>query len=147
MDWIFGVFIFLLGITIGSFLNVCIYRVPLERSIAKGFSACPECGTRLTAADLVPVFSYAALRGKCRHCGCRISPVYPLVEAATGILFVLLYIKYGLSWDLLIYAALASLQTDSQAFKRRIAALGEQLLPQALENLGWPGFSRILARR
>jgi leader peptidase (prepilin peptidase)/N-methyltransferase len=109
MDWIFGIFVFLFGITIGSFLNVCVYRVPLGRSIAKGFSACPDCGARLTAVDLVPIFSYAALRGKCRHCGCRISPVYPLVEAATGILFVLLYVKYGLSYDLVVYAALASL--------------------------------------
>ena len=109
MDWVIGIFVFLIGITIGSFLNVCVYRVPLGLSIAKGFSACPKCGARLTAVDLVPVFSYAVLRGKCRHCGGKIAPVYPLVEAATGALFVLLYLKYGLSYDLLIYAALVSL--------------------------------------
>lgn len=109
MDWIVGAFIFLLGITIGSFLNVCVYRVPLGISIAKGFSACPACGARLTAVDLVPVFSYTVLRGKCRHCGARISPIYPLVEAATGLLFVLLYVRFGLNYDLLIYAALISL--------------------------------------
>lgn len=109
MDWIIGAFIFLTGIVVGSFLNVCIYRLPLGLSIAKGFSACPECKARLTAADLVPLFSYIALRGKCRRCGCRISPVYPLVEAATGALYVLLYIKFGLSCDLPVYAALVSL--------------------------------------
>lgn len=109
MDWIVGVFVFLLGITIGSFLNVCVYRVPLGISVAKGFSACPSCSARLTAVDLVPVFSYVALRGKCRHCGTRISPMYPLVEAAVGVLFLLLFIRFGLSYDLLIYAALISL--------------------------------------
>jgi leader peptidase (prepilin peptidase)/N-methyltransferase len=109
MDWFIGAFVFLTGIIIGSFLNVCVYRIPLGISIAKGFSACPSCGARLTAVDLVPVFSFAVLRGKCRHCGARISPVYPLVEAATGILFVLLYMRFGLSYDLLIYAALVAL--------------------------------------
>ena len=109
MDWFIGVFVFIFGIIIGSFLNVCVYRVPLGISIAKGFSACPTCGARLTAADLVPVLSFAVLRGKCRHCGARISAMYPLVEAATGLLFALLYIRFGLSFDLLVYAALASL--------------------------------------
>ena len=109
MDWIIGVFIFLTGITIGSFLNVCVYRVPLGISIAKGFSACPSCSARLTAVDLVPIFSYAVLRGKCRHCGVRISPMYPLAETATGVLFLLLYFRFGLGCDLLIYAALVSL--------------------------------------
>jgi leader peptidase (prepilin peptidase) / N-methyltransferase len=109
MDWIIGAFVFLIGIVIGSFLNVCIYRVPLGLSISKGFSACPQCKARLTAVDLVPVFSFIALRGKCRHCKCKISPVYPLVETATGVLYVLLYLKFGLSFDLLVYAALVSL--------------------------------------
>jgi Type II secretory pathway, prepilin signal peptidase PulO and related peptidases len=109
MEWIVGLFVFLVGITIGSFLNVCIYRVPQGISIAKGFSACPQCSVRLTVADLVPLLSYAVLRGKCRHCGCKISPVYPLVEGATGALYVLLFVRFGLSPDLLIYAALVSL--------------------------------------
>ncbi len=109
MEWIAGLFVFLAGITIGSFLNVCVYRLPLGLSIAKGFSACPQCAARLTAVDLVPIISYTVLRGKCRHCGCRISIEYPIVEGITGALFVLLYLKFHLSYDLLIYAALVSL--------------------------------------
>jgi leader peptidase (prepilin peptidase)/N-methyltransferase len=109
MEWFIGIFVFMIGIVIGSFLNVCIYRVPLGVSIAKGRSACPQCGATLTAPDLVPVLSYLALRGKCRHCGARISPIYPVVEGATGVLFLLLYLKTGLSWDLPVYAALVSL--------------------------------------
>jgi len=118
MSWIIGIFVFLIGITIGSFLNVCVYRLPLERSIVKGSSACPQCNARLTMVDLVPVVSYIALRGKCRHCGGRISPEYPIVESATGVLFVLLYIRFvhvtglvvsGNIYDFLIYAALVSL--------------------------------------
>jgi leader peptidase (prepilin peptidase)/N-methyltransferase len=118
MSWIIGIIVFLTGITIGSFLNVCVYRLPLERSIAKGFSACPQCNARLTAVDLVPVVSYIALHGKCRHCGGRISPEYPVVESATGVLFVLLYMRFvhvsgavisGNLYDFLIYAALVSL--------------------------------------
>ncbi len=109
MQWIVGSLIFFTGICIGSFLNVCIYRVPNGLPIAKGFSACPQCGARLRAADLVPIISFAVLRGKCRYCGCTISPVYPLVEGMTGALFLLLYVKFGLSYNLLIYAALVSL--------------------------------------
>ncbi len=118
MGWIIGIIVFFVGIVIGSFLNVCVYRLPLERSIAKGFSACPQCGARLTAVDLVPILSYVALRGECRHCGGKISPEYPIVESVTGLLFVFLYLRFvhvtglvisGSFWDLLIYAALVSL--------------------------------------
>jgi len=118
MGWVIGIFVFLVGITIGSFLNVCVYRLPLERSITKGFSACPQCNARLTTVDLVPVFSFIGLRGKCRHCGGKISPEYPIVEGATGLLFVLLYLRFvcvtgliisGNIFDFLIYAVLVSL--------------------------------------
>jgi leader peptidase (prepilin peptidase)/N-methyltransferase len=109
MELFFGVFIFLFGMIIGSFLNVCILRLPEHRSIVTGPSSCPGCETQLTARDLVPVFSYMFLRGKCRHCGRKISAQYPLVELMTGVLFLLLYVKFGLAWPLLIYAALLSI--------------------------------------
>lgn len=109
MDILIMVFIFLLGIVIGSFLNVCIYRIPKEESIVVGGSSCQSCGTSLTALDLIPVFSYAALGGKCRHCKAKISPQYPIIEAVTGILFLLLYLKFGLSWLLLVYMGLTAL--------------------------------------
>lgn len=109
MEIIIGIFVFALGLIIGSFLNVCILRIPEERSIAKGSSSCMDCGSRLTARDLVPLFSYIFLRGKCRHCGKKISPIYPAVESLTGVLFLLLYLCFGLSYQLLVYMALISI--------------------------------------
>ena len=77
------------GLLIGSFLTVVIHRVPRNEGIAKGRSKCPRCGTEIRAADNIPVLSWLLLRGRCRSCGAPISPEYPLIEAATAILFVL----------------------------------------------------------
>lgn len=76
-----------LGLAVGSFLNVVLWRVPRGESIVSPGSHCPSCGTPLHAADLVPVFSWVALRGRCRSCGTRISVRYPLVELGCGVLF------------------------------------------------------------
>jgi leader peptidase (prepilin peptidase)/N-methyltransferase len=76
------------GLLIGSFLTVIVYRVPRKESIARGRSMCPSCGTVIRARDNVPVLSWLILRGRCRNCGARISPVYPLTELATGALFL-----------------------------------------------------------
>lgn len=103
------VLIFLLGIVIGSFLNVCIYRIPKEESIAKNGSACSSCGAKLTFLDLIPVLSYLVLRGKCRHCKAKFSPQYPIIEALTGVLFLLLYLKFGLNYVIIVYAALIAI--------------------------------------
>ena len=84
-------FIFIFGICIGSFLNVCIYRIPQEISISKGRSFCPSCHHQLHAIDLVPLFSFLFLKGKCRYCHEKISPRYFCIELLTGILFVLIY--------------------------------------------------------
>jgi leader peptidase (prepilin peptidase) / N-methyltransferase len=91
------VFFFLFGMVIGSFLNVCITRIPEEISIVTPGSRCPKCGTPIKAYDNVPVFAWLWLRGKCRACGASISPMYPLVELATGLLFVAAYVEYGLT--------------------------------------------------
>lgn len=88
---------FIYGIVFGSFYNVVIYRLPNDISIAKGRSYCPNCKTNLKSIDLVPIFSYITLSGKCRYCGKKISIRYPLIEFSTGILFVLSYIIFGLS--------------------------------------------------
>jgi leader peptidase (prepilin peptidase)/N-methyltransferase len=93
----FWPFALAIGLCIGSFLNVCIYRIPAGLSIVKGHSICPACGVRLRAPDLVPVFSYLILRGKCRHCGKHISKIYILVELLTGALFLLAFYTFGLS--------------------------------------------------
>jgi leader peptidase (prepilin peptidase)/N-methyltransferase len=93
--------IFILGLFIGSFLNVCIYRWPLDRSVIKPRSACTNCGTLLTPVDLVPVLSYLACNGRCRYCKSSISPRYALVEILTGIAFVTLYRSQGLTFEFL----------------------------------------------
>ncbi len=89
--------VFLLGICIGSFLNVCIWRIPLGKSIIFPASQCPACGKRLKALDLVPLLNYFYLRGRCRWCGAPFSWQYPLIEFITGVLFVLIWLKHGFS--------------------------------------------------
>jgi len=101
-------YVFMAGITAGSFLNVCIYRIPRGESMMLGFSHCPCCGRRIRAMDLVPLLSFLWLRGKCRSCGCRISFRYPAVEFVSGLLFVMLYMKYGLGILFLKYALFVS---------------------------------------
>ena len=85
------------GLAVGSFLNVCIYRVPLDLSIAWPASRCTSCGRELSWYENVPVFSYLLLRARCRTCGEGISVMYPLVEVATAGVFVLLAWRFGLT--------------------------------------------------
>src|SRR6185503_12772886 len=83
------------GAVIGSFLNVCIYRLPLRKSIVWPSSACPHCARELAWYENIPVLSYLTLRGRCRTCRAPISMQYPLVEAATAIIFGLAWWYYG----------------------------------------------------
>jgi leader peptidase (prepilin peptidase)/N-methyltransferase len=92
------IIIVLFGLAWGSFLNVVIYRLPLGQSLAQPPSSCPRCRTRIKPYDNIPVLSYILLRGKCRSCGLKISPLYPFVEAATPLCFLLLYGHFGLSF-------------------------------------------------
>ena len=93
--WFFVFSSFLFGSCLGSFLNVCIWRMPLGESIVTAPSHCPKCGTPIRWFDNIPVVSYLALRGRCRSCKAPISPRYVIVEALTGILFALLLFKVG----------------------------------------------------
>ena len=86
---------FVLGASIGSFLNVVVYRIPAGMSLLNPPSRCPRCGHRLKAYDNVPVLGWLWLRGKCRHCKTAIAPRYPIVEAVTGLLFVFTLIHVG----------------------------------------------------
>jgi leader peptidase (prepilin peptidase)/N-methyltransferase len=98
--------IFLYGIVIGSFLNVCIYRIPNNQSLITPPSHCGNCDTRLKWRDLIPIGSYLWLKGKCRYCNSKISMRYPLVEGLTGILLVGIYLRYGIGISFFKYSIL-----------------------------------------
>ena len=102
-------YIFIIGIIIGSFLNVCICRIPMNHSIVKPPSHCPECNTYLKPIDLIPIVSYLLLRGRCRYCGDRISPRYPAVELLNGLMYMLLFSKFGWTGICLKYCIFSSL--------------------------------------
>jgi leader peptidase (prepilin peptidase) / N-methyltransferase len=107
MDIYIGAFIFIFGLLFGSFFNVCIYRIPREESIAYPPSHCTSCSTRLRPLDLVPVLSYLFLGRKCRYCGEKISSRYAIIETLTGVIFLLIYLRYGLTYETLKYIVLA----------------------------------------
>ncbi len=106
IDPVAAAFLFIFGLLIGSFLNVVIYRVPNEMSIIRPGSRCSSCGHDLKWFDLIPVLSYVMQKGRCRYCGERFSPRYAYVELLTGMLTLLLYLKYGASFDFVFYISL-----------------------------------------
>ena len=95
-----ALFIFLFGISVGSFLNVLIYRIPKEMNISYPPSACTSCGNRLKWYHNIPILSWILLKGKCAFCGEKISARYPLVELANGLIWVAIFYKVGLVWYL-----------------------------------------------
>ncbi|HEX8764361.1 MAG TPA: prepilin peptidase, partial [Candidatus Acidoferrum sp.] len=125
------------GIVIGSFLNVCVTRIPEDVSIVSPGSRCPKCKAAIKFYDNVPVFAWIWLRGKCRACGEPISVMYPLVELVTGLLFVAAFLEYGITqatvkW--LFFTCLIMVLT--------ITDLRVRLLPDLVT---WPGFAAGLA--
>lgn len=101
--------VFIIGLLIGSFLNVCIYRIPRKQSIVFPPSHCTNCNTKLKSIDLIPVLSYLFYKGKCRYCGETISIQYPIIELLTGIVYLLLFIKFGYSIDFIFFGVLCTL--------------------------------------
>jgi leader peptidase (prepilin peptidase)/N-methyltransferase len=144
-----------LGLIVGSFLNVCIWRMPRGQSIISPASRCPSCGTPIRAWENIPVLSYVFLRGRCRYCKTRISARYPLVEALNGLLYVLALYRFEVGWHLPFYLALVSslivitfIDLDFQIIPDRITLTwipvgllaGSLLLPDPFmraESLGW----------
>ena len=104
MDTIFKAAVFALGLCWGSFLNVCIYRLPRGKSVIAPRSACPDCGTMIPLYHNIPVLSWFLLRGKCRSCKQPISPRYMVVELLTGILFLACYLHFGVTFATLKFA-------------------------------------------
>jgi leader peptidase (prepilin peptidase) / N-methyltransferase len=109
VDLIFASAIFLIGLAFGSFLNVCIYRLPLDLSVVTPRSACPQCGRAIAFYDNLPIVSWLFLRGRCRHCQARISARYLFVELLIGFLFVGCYAYSGLTLATLKYCVLGFL--------------------------------------
>ena len=97
------IWVFVFGLCIGSFLNVCIYRLPESKSIVHPRSMCPQCGALIRFYDNFPILSYLLLRGKCRHCKTPISFRYPVVELLSGLFAVGVLFKYGLSLEAVVY--------------------------------------------
>jgi leader peptidase (prepilin peptidase) / N-methyltransferase len=143
--------VFALGSAIGSFLNVVIYRVPAGMSLLWPPSRCPKCLNQLRLSENVPVFGWLRLRGRCSRCHSRISARYPLVEAATGLLFLLLFWQFGatlqtlglwffFSWLL----ALSAIDCDTMTLPNVLTRSGlvAGLVFQVAKGL-WPSFSPI----
>ena len=103
-----GIIVFIYGLCIGSFLNVCIFRIPESMSLIRPPSTCPRCKAKIKSYDNIPVLSYILLGGKCRTCRIPISIRYPLIELFTGIMWYLTYARFGISIDFFIYIAFIS---------------------------------------
>lgn len=101
--------IFFFGAIIGSFLNVCIDRIPNEESIAYPPSHCGNCKTMLKPWDMIPLFSWLLLGGKCRYCKSKVSVQYFFMEVFTGILFLFLYLKFGFTYNFIKFMAFTSI--------------------------------------
>ncbi|MGB5750126.1 MAG: prepilin peptidase [Desulfobacterales bacterium] len=103
IPYLIETFIFLVGLCIGSFLNVCIYRLPASKSIVHPRSMCPHCDTLIPFYDNIPVFSYLWLKGQCRNCKVKIPMRYPMVELLGGLFALGTYLRFGLGIETLIY--------------------------------------------
>jgi leader peptidase (prepilin peptidase) / N-methyltransferase len=125
-------FFFLFGIVIGSFLNVCITRIPERISIVSPGSKCPRCETPIKPYDNIPVFGWLRLRGKCRTCHLPISPMYPIVEFLTGAFFVLTYSTYGITLPTLKYLVFGCLLIILIVTDIRV-----RILPDAVNAFGF----------
>ncbi|HSF25603.1 MAG TPA: prepilin peptidase, partial [Blastocatellia bacterium] len=137
--YFFGGALFVFGLVIGSFLNVVIYRLPLRESIVFPGSHCPACNAAIKPYDNIPVLSYAILGGRCRSCSVRISPVYPAVELMVGLLYLLCFLRDGLTLILL-----ADLVFVSLIVPLVFIDLHHKLLPNLIT---YPGFIGLLVLR
>lgn len=102
------ILIILYALIIGSFLNVCIYRIPQEESISFPPSHCGSCDKKINWYDNIPVFSYLILKGRCRNCNSKISIGYPLIEVLNAVLYIMLFKKFGLGVDFIAFAFITS---------------------------------------
>ncbi|HEY4838396.1 MAG TPA: prepilin peptidase [Candidatus Acidoferrales bacterium] len=125
-------FVFLMGLIIGSFLNVCILRIPAGLSVVRPSSRCPKCHAEIKAYDNIPVLSWLILGGKCRGCKTTISPMYPAIEFLTGVLFVVCYLLFGESLATVKWSLLSALLVVLTATDIR-----ERILPDVVNLSGF----------
>ncbi len=123
--------VFVLGLVIGSFLNVCIRRIPRDASIVLPASRCPSCHAPIKPYDNIPVLSWLLLGGKCRNCKQKISALYPVVELLTGLLFLACFFAFGLSVDALKWAVFSALM-----IVLTITDVRERILPDKVNFTG-----------
>ena len=124
--------IFVFGLIIGSFLNVCILRIPVAESVVLPPSHCPSCGMPIKPYDNIPVVSWLVLAGRCRKCKARISAMYPMVELGTGLLFLACYFVFGIKAEALKWAIFAAL-----LIVLTITDLRERILPDKVNFVGF----------
>ncbi|MEA2030580.1 MAG: prepilin peptidase [candidate division Zixibacteria bacterium] len=145
MEQFISIWVVLLGLVIGSFLNVVIYRLPQKMSFVMARSVCPHCGQQLKWYHNIPVLSYIFLRGKCAFCGGSISPRYPLVELLNAIFYLYFYWQLGASFNFLVLAMLTSsllviffidlehqIIPDSITLSGMVVGLGVSFLPEGI---------------
>jgi leader peptidase (prepilin peptidase)/N-methyltransferase len=128
-----GIYAAVLGLIVGSYLNVVVYRLPRGLSTVLPRSRCPGCGTAIRARDNFPVVSFLLLGGRCRECRAKISWRYPLTEAATGLLFLACFLRFGVSWQTPAAALFASLMLALAAIDAE-----HYILP---DKITWPGIA------
>jgi len=142
MNYLFIIFIFIFGLIIGSFLNALIYRLKVKKSVWQGRSFCPDCKKKLGIWDLIPVFSFIFLKGRCRYCHKRISWQYPAVELATGLIFVLIFYyqylvpkTYNLTtiFSLIFYLFISSILIVIFVYDLKYSIIPDKVI--------WPGIS------
>lgn len=140
--------VFIGGLTVGSFLNVCIHRVPLGLSLLWPGSSCPHCRQRIPAYHNIPVLSFLILRGRCAYCGRNISVQYPLIEVLTGLMSLLLYLRFGQVMELPFYLVfswflimIAVVDLKTQLIHNKVLltmAVAAVLLNYVFQVIPWP---------
>lgn len=123
---------FILGLSVGSFLNVCAYRIPRRESIAYPPSHCPSCGNPIKQLDNIPLLSYILLKGRCRSCGDKISLKYPVIELLTGLLWAGLYHHFGLSIQLIFGLFFATVLVVLSAIDYEVKLIPDRILLPAI---------------
>ncbi|NLX70600.1 MAG: prepilin peptidase [Clostridiales bacterium] len=127
-----NLFIIIVGLLIGSFLNVCIYRIPRKESIIWPGSRCTMCNSRLTPLELIPVFSFIMLKGRCRSCNGLISRRYPAVELLTALLIWMVYRRYGIDFTTIYYILMTCILIVAAAID-----IDYQIIPNGLVLTGF----------